>query len=180
MGFQASCSAHAPRIAIRRDIASANQGVASAPSSSTFVRRATPRYGLGLLASAPSDPETTSHRESALAAGAQALLDLLGLPQTPPPMFSTSHCAAAGFMDEVSSMRGSVHDQQPLRDRQARGICASSHLPRDLQMRLITLTPASFHTHHRVLVGQLTHFGSARGPKSPAAELIHPAPNGLR
>jgi AcrR family transcriptional regulator len=72
--------------------------------------RAHPQVLLGLLASAPGDTETRAIAESSHAAGAQALLDLLGLPENPPPMLQIALRGCIGFMDEVT-MRWLRHDE---------------------------------------------------------------------
>jgi AcrR family transcriptional regulator len=64
--------------------------------------RAHPQVLLGLLACGPSDTETRAIAESAQAAGAQALLDLLGLPEDPPPMLHIALRGCMGFMHEIT------------------------------------------------------------------------------
>jgi len=66
---------------IRRRHRGANYGAWPVATSSTSG--AHPQVLLGLLASAPTDTETRAITESTHAAGAQALLDLLGLPEKP-------------------------------------------------------------------------------------------------
>lgn len=72
--------------------------------------RAHPHVLLGLLASAPTDAETRAITDSTHAAGAQALLDLLGLPENPPPILRIALRGCMGFMDEVT-MRWLRHDE---------------------------------------------------------------------
>jgi AcrR family transcriptional regulator len=64
--------------------------------------RAHPQVLLGLLASAPSDTQTRAIAESAQAEGARALIDLLGLPDDPPPMLQMAVRGCMGFADEVA------------------------------------------------------------------------------
>jgi AcrR family transcriptional regulator len=64
--------------------------------------RAHPQLLLGLLASAPSDTETRAIEESTQTQATQALLDLLGLPENPPPMLRTALRGCMGFMQEVT------------------------------------------------------------------------------
>jgi len=64
--------------------------------------RAHPQVLLGLLASAPSDTETRAIAESAQAAGVQAFLDLLGLPENPPPMLQMALRGCMGFLDGIT------------------------------------------------------------------------------
>jgi AcrR family transcriptional regulator len=64
--------------------------------------RAHPQVLLGLLASAPSDTDTRAIAESAQAAGAQALFDLLGMSDDPPPMLQMALRGCMGFMQEIT------------------------------------------------------------------------------
>jgi AcrR family transcriptional regulator len=72
--------------------------------------RAHPQVLLGLLASAPTDTEARAIAESTHAAGAQAFLDLLGLPESPPPVLHIALRGCMGFMDEVT-MHWLSHDE---------------------------------------------------------------------
>src|SRR5258708_31885453 len=64
--------------------------------------RAHPQVFFGLLASAPSDSETRAIEESTQNQAARALLDLLGLPEHPPPMLRTPLRRCMGFLQEVT------------------------------------------------------------------------------
>jgi hypothetical protein len=72
--------------------------------------RAHPQVLLGLLASAPSDPETRAIEEATQTQAAEALLDLLGLPENPPPMLRTALRGCMGFLQEVT-MHWLSHDE---------------------------------------------------------------------
>jgi AcrR family transcriptional regulator len=72
--------------------------------------RAHPQIMLGLLASAPSDTETRAVEEATQTAGAQALLDLLGLLENPPPMVRAALRGCMGFIQEVT-IHWLVHDE---------------------------------------------------------------------